>query len=161
MHLPPELSKAMKSRQKEVLKAYADVNLLELPAGYEGEINEAYANLEKLNIATQDNILMYLKAKGKLVSFFKGKPKLSNLYLHSLSKEEVAGIVLPEWVIATQILLDIVVSGVVIGQTLRKLFAKKDLSEEKVTQLAEEIYNIKDVQRIVIITQKLQRKKRR
>lgn len=161
MQIPFELSKAIRSRKKEVLKAYADFNLLELPAGYEGEVNEAYTNLKKAGIVTTpDNILTYLKAKGKLMSFFKGKPKLMQLYLTSLSKEEVAGIILPAWVIAAQILLDIVVSGIVIGKALRKLFTEKDVSEEKTVQFAEEIYNIKDVKNLVIITQKSHEKKK-
>lgn len=160
MRIPIELSKAVRSREKEVLKAYADFNLLELPAGYEGELNEVYTNLTKVGIVTTpDNILAYLKAKGNLMSFFKGKPKLMQLYLSSLSKEEVAGIILPEWVVATQILLDIVVSGIVIGKALRKLFTKKDVSEAEIVQFAEEIYNIKDVKNLVIITQKSREKK--
>lgn len=160
MQIPIELSKAVRSREKEVLKAYVDFNLLELPAGYEGEVNEAYTNLKNAGIVTTpDNILTYLKAKGKLMSYFKGKPKLKQLYLSSLSKEEVAGIILPEWVVAAQILLDIVVSGIVIAKVLRKLFVKKDVSEEKIAQFAEEIYNIKDVQNLVIITQKSPEKK--
>lgn len=155
MQVPSELLKAIKSREKEIINAYADFNLLELPAGYEGEITEAYANLKNAGILpTSENILAYLKAKGKMMSFFRGKPTLMQLYLRSLSKDEVAGIILPEWVIAAQILLELVVSGIVIGKALRKIFTKKDLSEEKTVQLAEEIYTIKDVENLVIITQK-------
>lgn len=155
MRVPSELLKAIRSREKEIMKAYADFNLLELPAGYEGEVNEAYTNLKKAEIVTTpENILIYLRAKGKLMSLFRGKPKLIQLYLSSLSKDEVAGIILPEWVIATQILLDIVVSGIVIGKVIRKIFAKKDLSEKETAQFAEEIYNIKDVKNLVIVIQK-------
>ena len=160
MQISSELSQAIKSREKEVLEAYADFNLLELPAGYEGEVNEAYTNLTKAGIATTaDNVITYLRAKGKLMSFFRGQPKLKQKYIGSLSKEEAAGIILPEWVIATQILLDLVVSSIVIARALRKLFKKKDVSEEKTRQVAEEIYNIKDVQNLVIITQKSREKK--
>jgi len=155
MQVPSELLKAIKSREKEIMKAYAGFNLLELPAGYEGEINEAYTSLKSAGIVTTiENVVTYLKAKGKVMSFFRGKPTLMQLYLKSLSKDEVAGIILPEWVVATQILLDIVVSGIVIGKALRKIFTKKDLSEEETVQFAEEIYNIKDVKNLVIITQK-------
>ena len=160
MQIPSELFQAIKSREKEVLEAYADFNLLELPAGYEGEVNEAYANLMKARIATtSDNVITYLKAKGRLMSFFRGRPKLKQIYLMHLSKEEVAGIILPEWVIATQILLDLAVSSIVIAKALRKLFRKKDVSEEKIRQVAKEIYNIRDVQNLVIITQKSREKK--
>ena len=155
MQVPSELLKAIRSREKEIIEAYTDFNLLELPAGYEGEINEAYTNLKNAGIlTTPENVMTYLRAKGKVMSFFRGKPTLMQLYLRSLSKEEVAGIILPEWVIAAQVLLDIVVSGIVIGKALRKIFAKKDLSEDETFQFAEEIYNIKDVKNLVIITQK-------
>lgn len=160
MHIPIGLSKALRSREKEILEAYADFNLLELPAGHDGEVNEAYMNLKKAKIAaTPDNIIMYLKAKGKLMSLFKGKAELMQTYRSSIPKEEAAGIILPEWIVATQILLDIVVSGIIISKTLRKLFAKEDATDEKVKQIADEIHNIKDVQNLIIITQKPPNKK--
>ena len=161
MQIPHKLSKALNVREKEVLDAFADFNLLELPAGYKGEVSEAYTNIRKAKIAaTPDHILAYLRAKGKLMSFFRGKPRLKEIYLGSLSNEEVAGIILPEWVIATQILLDIIVSGFVIAKALRKLLKKKDVSEDKIRQTAEEIYNIRDVQNLVIITQKSHEKRK-
>jgi hypothetical protein len=60
------------ARMSEIERAYSRFVVTELPAGYEGEVAEAYNNLLLAGIeTTPDNILLYLKAKASLMEYLR------------------------------------------------------------------------------------------
>lgn len=154
MMIPKHLYDEIKAHEDEVITAYSDFNIVELPAGYDGEVNEAYVNLLKASITpSKENILIYLKAKANIMSILRKKgQKFLQSYSEDHPEERVGGIILPEWVIALEVVMGILVSGVTLIYILKKLFRKK-FKEEEIQKFHSEIYNIKDVQTLIIIKQ--------
>ncbi|RLE43786.1 hypothetical protein DRJ16_03435, partial [Candidatus Woesearchaeota archaeon] len=86
LQVPPELYESIKDKEEEILDAYSEFNVTELPAGYDGEITEAFNNLILAGIETSvDNIILYLKAKGKLMAYFRKEAS----HLLDIYREEI------------------------------------------------------------------------
>jgi hypothetical protein len=154
--IPETLYRDIKLHEKEVIEAYSDFNIIEIPAGYDGEVGEAYANLIKVNIQPSfKNIITYLKAKGQIMSILRKEEKLVQTYLDKYPEERIGGIIIPEWLIALQIIFSIIASGVTIASILKKIFGKK-IEEKEIQRVHNEIYNIKEVKTLIILRKQVE-----
>jgi len=161
LQVPSELLQQVLSKMSEIESAYSSFVVTELPAGYAGEISEVYNALILANIETTvDNILLCLRAKGSLMTYFRTKgADLVDIYRRKIEKPSVAGVALPEWILSVQFILGMVLQGLTIAYLLKKIFGSR-IPPKRIAQHAETILNIREVKQLGIITSGAGRTKR-
>jgi len=162
LQVPPHLLQEVLSKMPEIESAYSSFVVTELPAGYPGEISEVYNALILANIETTvDNILLCLRAKGSLMTYFRTEgADLVDTYRKTIEKPSVAGAVLPEWILSVHFLLGIVVQGLTAVYLLKKIFGSR-VPPKRISQHAETILNIREVKQLGIIASSAGRTKRK
>ena len=160
LQVPSKLYKQVTSRMAEIEKAYSDFVVTDLPAGYDGEISEAYNNLIVANLEiTADNILLYLKAKANLMKYFKTDgADLTEIYRKRIEKPSVAGVIIPEWVLSLKVLLWILLKGLAIVYLLEKIYGSK-VPPRRISECARTIVNMQDVKQLTVIASEVTRPK--
>ena len=137
------------SHKDAIIKAFSDFNILELPAGYIGELNESIELLRKHDLSLNEkNILSYVKAKAAIMSFFRNnEPELLEKCSRKETENRAAGIVIPEWLVASAIMIGLFVDLVTLGKFIQSVLHERFPSEEsqKIIQVADSIVNIKEV----------------
>lgn len=160
LQVPPELHKQVTSRMPEIEEAYSNFVVTDLPAGYDGEISEAYRNLIVANVeTTADNIVLYLKAKANLMTYFRTDgADLAEIYHKKIEKPSIAGVIIPEWVLSLKILLWILLKGLTVIYVLKKIFGSK-VPPKRISQCAQTVINIQHVKQLNLVVSEVTRTK--
>jgi hypothetical protein len=107
--------------------------------------------------ADYDTIAAYLRAKGALIRYFRIDGKsFTELYGQKLEEPRIAGVILPEWVLALKTIVELVGGGLTITQILRKNLKSK-ADKKQVTAQADTIGHIDEVRNLTIIVNQAKR----
>ncbi len=125
-------------------------------------MGEAFSNLVQHGISPDPaTIRVYLEAKGALIRYFRGPGKsVAKIYEQKIQKPTIAGAILPDWVLALAIIVDLIAGGFTIADVLHKALRGKVGKQEAKTQ-GSAILNIKEVQNLRVIVNEARRSTKR
>jgi len=101
--------------------------------------------------ADYDTIRAYLHAKGALIRYFREDGKaLADVYNEKLEEPRIAGVILPEWVLALKTIVELIAGGLTISEILRRNLKGKTDNKEVIAQ-GVAIGQIDEVKNLTII----------
>jgi len=107
--------------------------------------------------ADYHTIRAYLRAKGALIRYFRTDGKsLTELYGEKLEEPRIAGVILPEWVLALKTVVELIGGGLTITEILRKNLKGKADKKQVIAQ-GNVIGQIGDVRNLTIIVNQAKR----
>jgi len=116
----------------EIELLYCEINLTDLPSGLLGEVTEAFSELEKIGITSNERcVLQYLSTKAYLIKYYKSQSVEARAITEKYIDETAAGSLTPEWLIALAALLAILSDSLNVSEKLGKILNKSFNSEDK------------------------------